>query len=455
MLGKIDMEILKLILIVLPFNALPYFSNIFGELACEGAFYIILAGIIFSLLKMNKIYLPKNRSYNILLVFLILILASSIFNVHSILSNFTKGRSGSGKFILQYMVVLFGFVTSIYIYNLVRKTDNALELFRKYIMISSYIIGAYCAVEILSMHNVNFASRIINNISLIIRGGESVGYPRLRAVCGEASFFGIYSSFALPWIFLSIYKNNRISKFNLLFFVYYLYLIILSKSRIAYVITLVEIAFMIAFLNNNFKKKFKVGVILLLCLCCIGLNKYYVSNNSLSDITNIYSSLSDTDNLSNIARYGSQMAAFKMGISHPLLGVGLGQYGFNMPNYVSSDSMQSVEILAWMNSSEGTPWPPVHGLFARIAGELGFVELGLWLYLWFYLLYRLSQKYKLKGNMPDERKLLIALTASIIGTFLVGFDLDSFRYFGYWILLGISWSEIGDKAGVLGQCESK
>ena len=52
---------LKLIIVSLPFNALPYFSNIFGELAQEGAFYVLVIGIIVSIIKMDKIYLLKNN----------------------------------------------------------------------------------------------------------------------------------------------------------------------------------------------------------------------------------------------------------------------------------------------------------------------------------------------------------------------------------------------------------
>ncbi|MFC0904977.1 O-antigen ligase family protein [Clostridium sp. MT-14] len=435
---------LKLIIVSLPFNALPYFSNIFGELAQEGAFYVLVIGIIVSIIKMDKIYLPKNNSYNALIVFLALIILSFIFNYNSIFSNFTKGRSGIEKFVFQYMVLLFGFISSIYIYSIVRKTNNTLEILRKYVMISAYIVGAYCVIEILSLHNVNFAKVIVDNVSLIIRGEEDAGsnYLRLRAVCGEASFFGIYSSFVIPWMFLSINKNKKIKKFNLIFFIYYIYLIILSKSRLAYVTILVEITFIIAFTSNNFKKKLKVAIIVLMCLCCVILGKYYISSDVPIDITGVYTSLTDSDNMSNIARYGSQRAAFKMGIGHPIFGVGLGQYGFNMPNYVDDDAMQSTEILTWMDSSEQTPWAPVHGLFARIFGELGFVELFLWLYCWLYLLYKLFQKYKLNKKLKKQTTTLIALISSIIGLLLVGFDLDTFRYFGYWILLGISWNEI-------------
>ena len=57
------------------------------------------------------------------------------------------------------------------------------------------------------------------------------------------------------------------------------------------------------------------------------------------EVNSIVSSVTDSENLSNIARSSMQNAALKMGINHPIFGVGLGEFGFNFPQYVSENSI--------------------------------------------------------------------------------------------------------------------
>jgi O-antigen ligase len=144
--------------------------------------------------------------------------------------------------------------------------------------------------------------------------------------------------------------------------------------------------------------------------------------------------------MSNIGRLGSQNAAWRMSLEWPIFGAGLGQYGFHMPDYVASEAFMSYEIQNWASTSEDTPWAPVHGIFPRIAAETGFVGLSLWLLMWLTLSWSIWQRCRLslkRGNIIE-----LTLLISIGGTLLVGFNADTFRFFGYWFLLAIGWAYV-------------
>jgi len=166
--------------------------------------------------------------------------------------------------------------------------------------------------------------------------------------------------------------------------------------------------------------------------------------NAVDKIVQIYTSLSEQNTefqLSNIGRIGSQLAAINMGVSHPFSGIGLGQYGFYMPEYIPTWAWESSEINLWASSSPDTPWAPTQGLWARILAETGFIGLFLWLSVWITVLRSIWKRYfKLRQIDQQNSILALALFISIFGLMLNGFVSDSLRSLSYWITLGVAWA---------------
>jgi len=436
--------------VLMPFNALPYFKGIFGELSGEGSFYpflmAILVWIICMFLNESKIHIPKDLSFYLIVFFGLWAVVSGMVNLPQIIYSSTKGRTGLEKILLQYFVFIFTMIVSICIYNIFRKDDNVLLYLRRLCLISFLIAGLYSSLEILFLLGNAWSADMLNSINSLFRDTSSdslLYFGRLRSVSGEASWFGMYLSFAMPWTLSYLVTEKRKLPYVLLN-MYFLILLILTISRTAYVICGIQIIlFSMFFCKTKFVRNKSVLVYAFLGL--IGLIMFFQNtpDTILNDknILDIFLSLLNNDdspyNLSNIARFGSQTAAINMFLSHPIFGVGLGQYGFHMPEFVPDWAYKSEEIILWASGSPDTPWPPVHGLYARILAEVGFFGLAIWLFLWGRILFKLINYSKFLSNIDEI--MIKSLFISIIGVLLSGFNSDSFRFFGYWILMGISW----------------
>nr|WP_072060827.1 O-antigen ligase family protein [Clostridium novyi] len=213
-------------------------------------------------------------------------------------------------------------------------------------------------------------------------------------------------------------------------------MILFTKSRSGYVIIAIELLIMSILIlkskNKKVNKSIIIGVILFGSILLVPIINYTNAKNGIN-VVKVVQSLRDRDNLSNIARYGSQKASLNMGLHNPIFGVGLGQYGFYMPKYIDEEYYnKSWEIREWVNPQENTPWPPVHSLYLRIIGELGIVGFIIWIYLCGYILKNLYKIYK-----NSNETLLLALFVSYVGTLLSFFNIDSFRFLPMWIIAGL------------------
>ena len=228
-------------IILIPFDNIPYFDKVLGELSVKASVYpflIIISIIFFYTLKNRKFYLKNTMEVKILAVYCLWVCISIGINFSSILVNSFKGRSGIQKLILQLMVLAFLLLIS-YSSSVVIKIKNIdLLKLRKYICFSLIPVGIYGFIELLNILNVVDFSFIISKTSYFIQTyfrGEV--YPKgIRTVTGEVSYFGVYCAFILPWIMSYIYteKTNKRKILFALINVYLLILIVFSKSRTAY-----------------------------------------------------------------------------------------------------------------------------------------------------------------------------------------------------------------------------
>lgn len=443
-------SLIALSLFFLPLNGLSY-KRLLGELSVEGAAYPMLIAIIIyglAVIQKGRIDTPNLLSYKLLMLFVVWVSISGILNSLGILMNFTKGRSGVEKFSLQFVLLLFLFFTSMMSYTALKpfRRKNILFIFRRWILFSFLFAGIYSLfLEIPAELGQGWAISILCFITPIIHGSEGLYLFRLRSLSGEASWFGMYLAFVFPWLMSYYFTERKINKYIYLALIaYVLILTFLTYSRTAYFIILFEIfAFiLIVFFKGIHHLHRRLLRLLLIVVPLLGL--LIIETNAGNKIVQIYYSLFEQDTsfqLSNIGRIGSQLAAIKMGLSHPLTGVGLGQYGFYMPDYLPPWAWVSPEISLWASSSPDTPWAPVHGLWARILAETGFVGLFLWLSVWICILISVWKRYsKLRQIDQQNRILALSLLISILGLMLNGLVSDSLRSLSYWITLGVTWA---------------
>lgn len=436
-------------IILLPFNALPYFKFAFREMANEGAFFPILlmsAVCVINLTNGKKLHVPSHSSVFVLAIFIGWVVISGLANFLEISQAFTKGRSGIEKFIFQYLLLGFVVFTSLLVFQIGRKDLGFLYKFRRYATYSLVPVCLYCIVEVLAISGNDYAVRYLQAIDHYIRD-EEYGvaiFRRLRSVSGEPSYFAMYISFIFPWIFSYLITEPKYRWYFLMLIIFLAGMLLLTFSRSAYGVVGLQMVLLIMGVIFYSRKKYlkKLSFLTAAVTITIILLTGVVNLDIVQwdDVSGVLFSLLDTESINNIGRYGAQSAAFNMAYHNPFFGVGFGQYGFNMPAYVPEWAKVSPEIEEWMSSTPDSSWAPALGLYARIAGELGYMGLAVWLYLWVSLLYSCYRQFKKNCvNLHRCDGLGLALLVSMVGILMAGLNSDSLRFFGYWMLLPLSW----------------
>ena len=435
-------------IILIPFDNIPYFDKLLGELSVKASVYpflIIIPIILFYTVKNKKLYLKFTTEVKILAVYCFWVCVSIGINSSSILGNSFKGRSGIQKLILQLMVLGFLILIS-YCSNVIINIKNIdLLKLRKYICLSLIPVGAYGFIELLNILNIIDFSYVISKTSYFIQTyfrGEV--YPKgIRTVTGEVSYFGMYCAFILPWIMSYIYTEKTTKKkiiFSLIN-IYILILIVFSKSRTAYAITFLQIFIyslsILVFKTSKKSKKIVIAMASCVIVMFFIVNRTVISKvktdvNSVSQIsiTSLINSLSDKNNMSNVARSGMQRSAVEIGMDNPLIGVGLGQYGFYAQRYLDEKAMTSHEVKIWA-SEDNSAWPPVFSLFSRVIAEQGLIGIVLWIAMLAYMVISMLQALRKKENDIVG----ISLLVSFLGVIISWVNADMFSMISFWILL--------------------
>jgi hypothetical protein len=121
---------------------------------------------------------------------------------------------------------------------------------------------------------------------------------------------------------------------------------------------------------------------------------------------------------------------------HPLLGVGLGQYGFHFRGGVPSWGIQSWEVSRYFRTTEYDllrGLPPSFSLFTRLGAELGLIGFLAWI---LPPMYAIRRALILRPG-PLTSIMVFALVAQV----WTGLSLDSFRNVYYWLWLAclLAW----------------
>ncbi|MGL4656427.1 MAG: O-antigen ligase family protein [Sarcina sp.] len=437
-------------IILIPFDNLPYLKSLLGELSFKASVYPFIAIIIIiaiNTIVKKELYVSKKKEYYLLYCFIGWIVISNIVNGSNIINNVLKGRTGVEKLILQFMVISFMFLVLYSTELIISLKKISLVELRKYIFYSAIPVVIYGVIELLTLSRIIDFSRLIESISYHIQTyyrGE-VYTKGIRSVTGEVSYFAMYLAFALPWISSFIFTEKKKIKQAgyILLTLILLVLMVFSKSRTAYAIIFVQmflfITFILLFKIEKSKKILLVKSIVGIVGIFIIFNFTFLNNiggdiNSVSKISvkSLIESLTDPNNMSNVARGGMQKAAFDMGKDSPIFGVGLGQYGFNTPTYISDNAMRSDEVKVWISNSLSTKgsWPPVFAIYPRIFAEQGIIGAFLWIAFISLLLIKFIKRLWKK----EDDILSIALIVSYLCILISWWNFDTFASFSFWIL---------------------
>lgn len=420
-------------LILLPINA--FYGGQITESLYEGAIYpYLLIAPILGILLFRRYYLSSFVSKG-LLIFIYWSVICGVANGWEIMHSASKGVSGLSRFSKQELIIVIGFVLVLFISTVVAKFNITLEQMSKYVIWSiraSVIVGV---IEILGkIAGISVCLTISYTIQSLVNNNPFIP-GRIHSLSGEPSWYGIYCAFAFPFLVHAVVKDKRHRTLLLLFLV----TIYFTLSRTMYAVVLVQSLFFIVPIVKIVTSRKVIGpaFICAALLIWIGYNNWDVVHVSAQTVTGTLSSVQDTslDNdqsYSTTTRLGMQMTAFNIGVAHPIFGIGQGQFMFNYAKYIPVWAMGTYEI---KDDLYGDGFPQTHGIYARIFAELGGIGIILWLGIWIAILFRLIRMFpKANDKLRADIRLLVPL---VIGVFVTGFNMDSFRMMVIWLTFGI------------------
>lgn len=286
---------------------------------------------------------------------------------------------------------------------------------------------------------------------------------QLRSIFAEPSYYGIYFAFVMPflwYVFITVNKRyyKLISFSAIIFFTFCLFLT-LARTAVALFCGEVFILFILTvYLKNKFifKEITKIILAIVTAFTLSGLfishllvdNKYDINGIERYLETNLYS-LGSTSQRSNNSRYSINIADFKIGLEHPLIGVGSGLRNAYIPDYLPEMAKDNGEVKMWIQNQKEkgilrSGFPKLGEYTSRFA-ETGIIGLILFLIPPFVLLNKLY--FKITNNVLSVycRLPYVFFAISLIGIMASGLG-DSINItYCYWVLLGLGYAMCFEK----------
>lgn len=182
-------------------------------------------------------------------------------------------------------------------------------------------------------------------------------FGQLRSLFDEPSSLGIIGSFLFPLLLLIPEKNKNWYAYKIVLCTFFLLMILMTQSRTAVCLLLGELLLLIVWggitRNKNIWKILLCSIFLSVSIYNIAPTPLSSSSIPLSDnyITRNIQSVASSSKRSNGARYGMTVAAFRVGLEHPVFGVGRGFESLYMEEVLPEFAKENEEIQGWMANS--------------------------------------------------------------------------------------------------------
>ncbi|MFY0600323.1 MAG: oligosaccharide repeat unit polymerase [Cyclobacteriaceae bacterium] len=398
-----------------------------GELSYEAYTLPLLLFIVFGI-AINKWYVKNVIAVFVFTVVCVLII-SFLLNAGHISGHSFKGKSGVGKFVGQFvLVVIFLFYSGILFHTYKGRSVYLIGLIKKYSVYMFYIVFLYSAVEFISIFSAS-ANKIIVGIDNIIRDPTFSYYnTRLRGLQYESPAFGAYLG-----IMCIVFLDNAILEKRKIFFIYYgiaILLSILSGSRTGIIICFL-LSFFYMFSLTKAKIVSKKYIIYSFCLIIVLFVSSTTLREKLQSVIN-WTEYSGYHAASNFVRFGSQLAALNMAIDNPLTGIGFGQYGFLVKDYYPS-YIREIHTIKMYSNNAAPNWPPAYSFVTRMLAEFGLVIS----FAFFVLAGRHFLKIYRKITTDKDSHKYVFLLNLFFYSFLIFLQFDSIRNIHFWNFLSL------------------
>ncbi|OAB80225.1 O-antigen ligase family protein [Cochleicola gelatinilyticus] len=440
-------------LFLIPFNSdIPDWLGFLGELSADSSPIFFLIGFLFLFCYqciIGKLYFPvQSKTYRLFLLFLVAIIITTLINLPSIVEYYYKQTSGIYRFIRQFISVLISGVIFLYLFINVGR-DYGIERFvlavRKTFLYSFYIVFSYGMLEYAIIKlNLTFLTSILDLYGYLpfVEVKFTHYMERLSSITYEPPALGLYLITVSGFIFSYIFTSKKVTRF--VPFALLMLLAILSKSRTALVVTILQAIAGVVFafykyksFRNLFNKVLIFGSIALVVLLVFFGKPIYEAG--LERIESLNFSKIDTKNnisaISNKSRIGIQLAMLEVFKEKPIFGTGWGQQFYeSRHHYPTWATRNNFEFRLFYLNQDLKSFPPGYNLYFRILVETGIFGLFVFLFFLFSIVRTTLIVYK-RGK--ELNFITLILLVNFTGLLLNWFQTDSMRIYGFWLSLAI------------------
>jgi hypothetical protein len=439
----------------IPFDAVRGVPAL-GELGNEASFPLLALAIAiaaFTALRSGSTAFSASLALKIGAGILAVILLSWAANAGAIEAAMMRDRSGGNKFATSLLVIVYGIGVAWLCEQLGARDVRALLV--RAILWSAGVAAGYALFELVARQGP--LSGAFGPIDALVHTRQndvinawngSINYkvlygwdPRLRSVSFEAPAFGNFCGLAWPWIWFaaaSAPKHRRLRAWIVV--AGFTLLMIVARSRTGLVILGAEIAALALlrglYANRRRSSEADAALRLLLPIVALALlagGAFYAS----ATYTNTVAGVVSGDSVSDLSRLGFQVAAFRMFLAHPFVGVGLGQFAFHASQFLPDWAYRSPEV-APMLYYPAAPWPATYSMYARLAAELGLAGLIGWAALWLTLAASLTRLARERARAGASVGIEYPLVLTAVGILASSMTTDTFRTPMIWVALGCS-----------------
>jgi hypothetical protein len=441
-----SISILNLIIISLSFSDIPLGAHLFpfGGIFYQAAFYLSFILLLHYNYITGKFFLYRpSWPFTWIICFVSWTIITFFVNSVSISELQIHGQTSIFRFTSQLFVIIFGLVVSLAVaityirHGCIRKISNS---FKITVWISVFVgllqVGYF-------IFNISIFQFILNPIYFLLRQDFlPVEGGRVSALMPEPSLLGMLLCTSLPFLLVNASSKSFFYKSIKILLV--AVVIIGSNSRTFWLALFVQTIFYLVFFNrfSNQRTSRYTWIIYLFIFSLFVMSMYMIVPNFTYAINSLINPF-DAENPfieSNVVRSISISSAIQLGVSNPILGVGLG----GLPFHITEINELSGYYFENQNQLTAT------SLYARILAETGFTGLILWLFFWFAIIFNLVRNahFLYKKNIQHD-SYSFALAISAIGLLVSWFSNDSLSYVNQYLILGLSIGHLWKQEQIL------
>ena len=314
-------------------------------------------------------------------------------------------------------------------------------IIRKIFFLSFSIVTIYAFLEIgFVKFNLVFLENAINLFDYFpfVNVYLDTHNSRISSITFEPPALSSYLLTISAWMFSYILTSKSYLKyipaFLVVIFAYF------SDSRSA--ILIISIQFLVFLYFLAVSKKYKINFVKIFSILIFGIvivssfKGKVLAEYLYEKVTSLTIDSDNTHNISNRSRLGIQYTLGLVFLENPISGVGLGQQAYESIHlYPSWATKNNYEFELKYLNEDVDDFPPGYNLYMRLLAETGIIGFVLFTSLLLFIF--LVSLSIIKNDSSLHRIVAVVIFISMIGFVINWVQIDTFRVFGFWIVLSL------------------